>query len=163
MKKLSFAILVVSVIFLFASCGLKDITEDFYVDLDEEYSSVLDLDNISNADKNDMICQLAQEQIDRAENYRTLIKEAYKKTIDEYNRSGMNESIQMTYEEMCASLDEYFDCLKNEFEENVDFFEKQAYAIYSTGTAGASYLANKEYECAKSYADKAQAIYEELR
>lgn len=163
MKKLSFAIIVISIIFLFTSCRQQETTEDLYVDFDEEYSSVLALDNISNADKNNMIHQLAQKQIERAERYRILIKDEYTNILNEYKEIGMSENSNMTYEKMCKSLDEYFDSLKNEFDNNIDFFEKQAYAQYGGGTATAAYLSGKQYECAKAYADKAQAIYEELR
>lgn len=168
MKKFISAVGIICIVFLFSACGQNNISEspdtpNKHTEINDEYESVLASDNLSNAHKNDMIHQLAQEQIDRAENYRSLIKEEYKNIIDEYDRVGINKNIQMSYEELCSSLDEYFNCLKNEFEANADFFEKQAYAIYGTGTAGASYLVNKEYECAKFYADKAQKLYEELK
>lgn len=74
----------------------------------------------------------------------------------------MYENIDISYSDMCESLDEYFDYLKNEYEANVEYFNNQCYSLYGTGTASSTYLATKRYECAKSYADKAEELYNEL-
>ncbi|MBR3869694.1 MAG: hypothetical protein IKM66_10320 [Clostridia bacterium] len=163
MKKCLLLILILFSLLFLASC--KESEAESYVphygftEMNEEASSFFVDTNISNADKNDAVSEMADYAFAEAEKYRTLIKEEYKRILDEYKKAGMNG---YSYDDMCKELDEYFDYLKNEYEANIEFYACQAYALYGSGSAGASYNAHKQYECAKAFLDKAELLYNEV-
>ena len=160
MKKylILFAVLLIAV--LFSACDKE--SDTVFTEMNEEVSSLLASDGISNVEKINVWAQMTESQLKRADDFKALIKEEYKKRTDEYAKSGMYENVGITYDDLCKSVDEYFDYLENEYNSNSEFFENQSFALYGTGSAGASYKASKQYECAKSFADKAESFYNEL-
>lgn len=166
MKKYLVLIAVLFVLLCFSSCKEKqenDTPSYGFTQMDEEASSFLADTNISNVEKNNAVAQMAEYTLAEAEKYRGLIKEEYKKILYDYEENGIYENLNLSYEDFCNQLDEYFDYLKNEYSENIEFYENQAFMIYSTGTAGSSYKAHKQYECAKDFLDKAQEFYNEVK
>lgn len=164
MKKIYLLVVIVLLLMGFSACKQDQKSDGYtphygFTQMDEEASSFLADTNISNADKNNAVAQMADYALAEAEKYRALIKEEYKKNLDEYEKAGM---YTCSYDDMCKQLDEYFDYLKDEYNENAEFYENQAFMIYGTGTSGASYKAHKQYECAKEFSDKAEEFYNEL-
>ena len=113
--------------------------------------------NISNADKTEIILKMADDEMNRAEKYKELIKEEYKERENEavgYEHFSFDSAYQ--------TLDEYCEYLENEFNNNIEFFNNFATVKYQGGTYSGIWLSEKEYECSKNYADKMQSLYEEL-
>ena len=89
----------------------------------------------------------------------------YKKLIEaEYNERE-NDAVgyeNFSFDSAFQTLNEYCEYLENEFDNNIEFFKDFATVKYQGGTYASIWLAEKEYECAKDYADKMQALYEYL-
>lgn len=158
-----FIIMLLAVI-IFPSCNNNELPEnpqDSIVEndmvADEELSSVLSDMNISNADKTTIISKMADDEINRAERYKELIKEEYK----ERETDGIGYG-SFSFESAYQTLEEYCEYLENEFNKNIEFFNDFAVVKFQGGTYGSIWKAEKEYECAKDYADKMQALYEDL-
>ena len=147
-----FMIMLLSVLIL-TSCKKEEIPEN----PQDEISSVLSDTNISNADKTEIISKMADDELSRAEKYKELIKEKYEEK--ENDAVGYEH---FSFDSAYQTLDEYCEYLENEFNSNIEFFNDFATVKYQGGTYGIIWLSEKEYECAKNYADKMQALYEEL-
>ena len=161
-----FVIMLLAVI-IFPSCNNNELPETpqdsitenntYRMKTDEELSSVLSDMNISNADKTIIISKMADDEINRAEKYKELIKEEYK----ERETDGIGYG-SFSFESAYQTLEEYCEYLENEFNNNIEFFNDFAVVKFQGGTYGSIWKTEKEYECAKDYADKMQALYEEL-
>ncbi|MBQ8209102.1 MAG: hypothetical protein IJZ35_00765 [Clostridia bacterium] len=151
-------VLLVCILFLFTACTNETDTQQSATS--EELASVLADTDISNSDKADKICNLANAELARANDYKDKIKSAYKETVDSFSDGyqGIGFSIDSAYQ----SIDDYCEYLENEFSANIEFFENLTAIKYHSGSAGAIFLAEKEYECAKSYADKLEDLYNDL-
>lgn len=170
MKKLYLLIALAGTLLLCASCGSPDtnnITEpstDAQLSAesvyDSEASSYLARTDIPNVDKVDYVYKLAGEEVARAEVYREKIKSSYRETVSNY--SEFYDNVDFELEDAYESLDDYCDYLKNEFDANAEFFDDYAVVKYQTGTAASSWKAKKYYEAAKIYADKMEALYEDI-
>lgn len=163
MKKYIPIIMLLSVI-IFSSCNNNELPEnpqDSIVEndmvADEELSSVLSDMSISNYEKTEIISKMADDEINRAERYKELIKEKYK----ERETDGIGYG-SFSFESAYQTLEEYCEYLENEFNNNNEFFNDFAVVKFQGGTYGSIWKTEKEYECAKDYADKMQALYEYL-
>ena len=163
MKKYIPIIMLLSVI-IFSSCNNNELPEnpqDSIVEndmvADEELSSVLSDMSISNYEKTEIISKMADDEINRAERYKDLIKEEYK----ERETDGIGYG-SFSFESAYQTLEEYCEYLENEFNNNIEFFNDFAVVKFQGGTYGSIWKTEKEYECAKDYADKMQALYEYL-
>lgn len=123
----------------------------------EEVSSVLSDMSISNYERKEIVSKMADEEINRAERYKELIKEEYK----ERETDGIGYG-SFSFDSAHQTLDEYCEYLENEFNNNIEFFKDFVTVKYQSGTYAGIWLAEKEYECAKDYADKMQSLYEYL-
>lgn len=163
MKKYIPIIMLLSVI-IFSSCNNNELPENPQDSIvkndmvaDEELSSVLSDMSISNYEKTEIISKMADDEINRAERYKELIKEEYK----ERETDGIGYG-SFSFDSAYQTLDEYCEYLENEFNSNIDFFNDFATVKYQGGTYGSIWKTEKKYECAKDYADKMQALYEYL-
>ena len=153
MKKyiMIFMIMLLSVLIL-TSCKNEEIPEN----PQDEISSVLSDTNISNADKTEIISKMADDEIARAEKYKKLIEAEYNE------RENAIEYEHFSFDSAYQTLDDYCEYLENEFNNNIEFFNDFATVKYQGGSYSGIWLSEKQYECAKDYADKMQALYEEL-
>lgn len=158
-----FIIMLLAVI-IFPSCNNNELPEnpqDSIVEndmvADEELSSVLSDMSISNYEKTEIISKMADDEINRAERYKVLIKEEYK----ERETDGIGYG-SFSFESAYQTLEEYCEYLENEFNNNIEFFNDFTVVKFQGGTYGSIWKTEKEYECAKDYADKMQALYEYL-
>ena len=149
---------IIFVIVLLTICILTSCSNDVPAEeTADELSSVLADSNINNADKTEIISKMTTDEINRAEKYKELIKEEYKEREKEsvgYEHFSFDSAYQ--------TLDEYCEYLENEFNNNIEFFNDFATVKYQGGTYSGIWLSEKQYECAKDYADKMQALYEDL-
>lgn len=127
---------------------------------DEEISSLLAGNDISNVEKTKIVHELTLKELDRAERYKTLLKSSYIEEINSF--SSFFQNIQFDTAAALQSVDSYCEYLKNEYQSNVVFFENYAIIKYGSSSSGNSWKAHKQYQCAKEYADKMQAFYENL-
>lgn len=146
-------VIVLLAICILPSCSNKDVSTQENTD---ELSSVLADTNISNADKTDIISKMADDEIARAEKYKKLIEAEYNE------RENAIEYEHFSFDSAYQTLDEYCEYFENEFDNNIEFFKDFATVKYQGGTYGSIWLSEKQYECAKDYADKIQALYEDL-
>lgn len=153
MKKyiIIFMLMLLAVLIL-PSCKNEEIPENPH----DEISSVLSDTNISNADKTKIISKMADDEIARAEKYKKLIEAEYNE------RENAIEYEHFSFDSVYQTLDEYCEYLENEFNSNIEFFKDFATVKYQSGSYASIWLSEKEYECAKNYADKIQALYEYL-
>lgn len=163
MKKYIPIIMLLSVI-IFSSCNNNELPENPQDSIvkndmvaDEELSSVLSDMSISNYEKTEIISKMADDEKNRAERYKELIKEEYK----ERETDGIGYG-SFSFESAYQTLEEYCEYLENEFNNNNEFFNDFAVVKFQGGTYGSIWQTEKEYECAKDYADKMQALYEYL-
>ncbi len=132
-------------------------TDSNLTEPENELHSVLTDMSISNAERVSIIEKMADDEINRANKYKQLIKEEYKERENEaigYENFSFDSAYQ--------TLDEYCEYLENEFNNNIEFFNNFAVVKFQGGTYGSIWKTEKEYECAKAYADKMQALYEYL-
>ena len=152
--------------FLITSCEKQEVYQNpesdpfSQVAIDEDTSQLLASDNLSNSEKISILENLTNSQLQKAEKYRFLIKQTFKKTVEEATEFYNDAQFSLNNAE--KSVDSYCDYLKNEYEANKDFFDNCASVKYQQGTAGSSYQAWNRYECAKSYADKLEYLYYDL-
>lgn len=153
MKKyiIIFMLMLLAVLIL-PSCKNEEIPEN----PQDEISSVLSDTNISNADKTKIISKMADDEIARAEKYKKLIEAEYNE------RENAIEYEHFSFDSAYQTLEEYCEYLKNEFNNNIEFFKDFATVKYQSGSYASIWLSEKEYECANNYADKMQALYEYL-
>lgn len=164
MKKLLIMLLSLLICMAFTGCVAKTAEENTTEaptaqsapDYDAEVASVRADTTISNKEKIDRLGVLTQKQITRAENYRILIKDVFKSRSES---SSFYSDVDFSLDSADGNIDAYCDYLRNEFDANLLFFNDCAIIKYEYGTAGSTYLANKEYELAKEYADKLEAVY----
>ncbi len=153
MKKyiIIFMLMLLAVLIL-PSCKNKEIPKN----PQDEISSVLSDTNISNADKTKIISKMADDEIAHAEKYKKLIEAEYNE------RENAIEYEHFSFDSAYQTLEEYCEYLKNEFNNNIEFFKDFATVKYQSGSYASIWLSEKEYECANNYADKMQALYEYL-
>lgn len=169
MKKQILLFLLILLICLLPACGQTQNTENPpeeeiqsypYETLNEEVSQLLSSDTMSNAEKSDLMAYLTSRQLARAEDYREKIKQAFRDKTEA--APELYADIGFSLADGIQSIDDYCAYLEKEYRDNLAFFRNCAAIRYDMGSAGSSYLAQKEYECAENYADKLEAIYEEL-
>lgn len=166
-KYIPILIILLLTVIILPSCNKEKISDNpqdsitenntYSIKTDEELSSVLSDMSISNYERTEIISKMADDEINRAEKYKELIKEEYKKKENEaigYENFSFDSAYQ--------TLDEYCEYLENEFNNNIEFFNDFAVVKFQGGTYGSIWKAEKVYECAKDYADKMQALYEDL-
>lgn len=166
-KYIPILIILLITIIIFPSCNKKELSDNpqdsitenntYSIKTDEELSSVLSDMSISNYERTEIISKMADEEINRAERYKKLIKEEYK----ERETDGIGYG-SFSFDSANQTLDEYCEYLENEFNNNIEFFNNFAVVKFQGGTYGSIWKTEKEYECAKNYADKMQALYEYL-
>lgn len=139
-------------VLILPSCKNKEIPKN----PQDEISSVLSDTNISNADKTKIISKMADDEIAHAEKYKKLIEAEYNE------RENAIEYEHFSFDSAYQTLEEYCEYLKNEFNNNIEFFKDFATVKYQSGSYASIWLSEKEYECANNYADKMQALYEYL-
>lgn len=137
----------------------EKVTEIIYLTEQTEYSSIMADENIVNSEKSDMLTALAEKKILRAYDYLEKIKDIYQERIEEFEKAGCQ---YVSLDDAYKSLDDYCEYLENEYSANIAFFEDLATIKYTSGSYGSIFLAEKKYECAKSYADKLEDIYNDL-
>lgn len=148
---------IIFVIVLLTICILTSCSNDVPTKATEdELSSVLADTNISNADKTEIISKMADDEIARAEKYKKLIEAKYNE------RENATEYKHFSFDSAYQTLDEYCEYLENEFNNNIEFFNNFATVKYQSGSYASIWLSEKEYECAKNYADKMQVLYKDL-
>ena len=159
-KYIPFFIILLLIIFILPSCNNNeqpDNMQDSVTETDELHS-ILNDTSISNVERTERISKIADYEINRAQQYKELIKEEYK---ERENTAIGYESF--SFDSAYETLDEYCKYLENEFNNNIEFFKDFATVKYQSGSYASIWLSEKEYECAKNYADKMKALYEELR
>lgn len=148
---------IIFVIVLLTICILTSCSNDVPTKATaDELSSVLADTNISNYDKTEIISKMADNEIASAEKYKKLIEAKYNE------RENAIEYEHFSFDSAYQTLDEYCEYLENEFNNNIEFFNDFATVKYQGGSYSGIWLSEKQYECAKDYADKMQALYEEL-
>lgn len=171
MKRSICVICVISVLFIaciLASCTIQEESDAIqeespsyqYTELDEEVSQLLQGLEISNYEKNNIMEDLANYQLDKAEKYQELLKQEFQKKVEQ--SSNFFNDVDFSLDDAKQSLEDYCDYLKNEYESNAAFFQNYSVIKYEQGSASSSYLAWKKYECAKSYADKLEYLYNDI-
>lgn len=140
----------------------EDSLESYKEDVvaDDELTSLLGSDEISNSEKGEILQKLTDEELKRAEKYKTMIVDEYEKRIEEF--SLYYENINFDIKSATESVYNYCEYLKNEYENNAEFFDNYAVIKYNSGTSGSIWKARRYYESAKTYADKMQELYENL-
>ncbi len=165
-KYLCLAVILIISCFVLSSCGKQEDKQETQsypysqTEPNEDTSQLLANDQLSNSEKTDILADMTDSLFRKAEKYRTLIKQEFRKTVEEAN--DFYNDVGFSLSDAEKSVDDYCEYLKNEYESNKAFFENCATVKYQQGTAGSTYQALRDYECAKSYADKLEHLYNDL-